>query len=96
VTTPLDKLPATLPEKPEGWKRRMEAHFSFEGGGAAMYSVLLPDLTPTPIGYQYDQRPGGLTGFSLPGRDGVMTWAELVIEWPLYLQRRREEEAQHG
>ncbi len=72
-----------LPEKPEGWKRRMLCHMNFgSDGGAATFEVIDADGKSTPIGYQYDTRKDGLTGYTLPNVEGVMTWAELRERWP--------------
>ena len=83
-TTP---LPAELPEQPVGFTRRMTMHLNFgEQGGAATFEVCDPDGQPMPFGYQYDtRRPHGQTGFTLPGREGVMRWDELRAYWPQYL-----------
>ncbi len=90
-------LPASLPAKPESWTRRMQLHMNFgREGGAATYSIHMPDGTRTPIAWQYDTRKGGRTGFLLPGADRVMTWAELVAEWPEYLKRTAPDPADSG
>lgn len=74
---------ANLPEKPEGWTRHLLLHMNFgEAGGAATYEIKDQDGNKTPIGYQYDTRKGGLTGFTLPGAEGVMPWAQLCAKWP--------------
>ena len=71
-----DKL--TLPEKPVGWTRRMNLHLNFGSeGGAATFDIFDPNGEKAPFGYQYDTRKGGLTGFTVPGVEGVMTWGEL-------------------
>lgn len=76
-------LPDSLPDKPEGWTRKMLLHMNFgKEGGAARFSIYDPDGTEMPFGYQYDTRKGGLTGFTAPGIDDVMTWAELRERWP--------------
>ena len=67
-----------LPEKPEGFTRRLVMHLNFgSAGGAATYSVHDRDGNPMPFGYQYDTRKEGLTGFTVPGVSSVMTWAQL-------------------
>lgn len=72
-----------LPESPAGWSRRMTLHLNYgSDGGAATFDIYDPDDKKTPIGYQYDTRKGGLTGFTLPGVEGVMTWPELRAKWP--------------
>ncbi len=75
-------LPAALPERPEGFTRKMTMHLNFGGdGGAATFDVFNPSGAKMPFGYQYDTRKGGLTGFVLPGREGVATWAEVRAAW---------------
>lgn len=87
----LKALPAELPEKPTGWTKHLLMHMNFgEAGGAASYDIKTPKGELTPIGYQYDTRLGGLTGFNLPDRKNVFTWAELRAEWPVW---RAEQEA---
>lgn len=82
-------LPSQLPEKPEGWSRRMDLHMNFgREGGAASYTVRNPEGELMPISYQYDTRKGGQTGFRLPKVEECMTWAELRIRWPLWLAER--------
>lgn len=72
-----------LPEKPEGWTRRMLCHMNFGGdGGAATFEIIDTGGNTTPIGYQYDTRKNGLTGYTLPNVEGVMTRAELRDRWP--------------
>lgn len=67
-----------LPEQPRGWTRRMALHLNFgSDGGGATFDVFTPSGKQAPFGYQYDTRKGGLTGFTVPGVDGVMSWAEL-------------------
>lgn len=67
-----------LPEKPEGWTRKMVMHLNFgSDGGSGIYDIFDPDGRKAPFGYQYDTRKNGLTGFTLAGVEGVMTWAEL-------------------
>lgn len=76
-----------LPEKPVGWTRHMVMHMNFgRAGGAATYSIRDEMAKETPISYQYDTRKGGLTGFSLPEVEGVMTWADLRARWPKWVK----------
>lgn len=49
-------IPAELPEKPEGWTRKMTLHMSFEDGGTACFCVIDPEGRETCIAYQYDTR----------------------------------------
>lgn len=82
--------PDELPEKPEGWTRHMVVHFNYGSkGGAAQYSIKDASGKKTPIGYQYDTRKGGLTGFTLPDVDGVLTWFQLREKWPEWLKTHR-------
>lgn len=79
----------TLPAKPVGWTRRMVMHMNFgRDGGAATYAVFDPDGNEADFAYQYDTRLGGRNGFTLAGVDGVLTWAQLVQEYPAYVARR--------
>lgn len=79
-------LPAELPETPAGWTKRMGMHLNFgEDGGAATYTIYNPDGEAMPIGYQYDTRKGGQTGFTHQACEGVMTWAELRERWPVLI-----------
>lgn len=77
-----------LPIKPDGWTRKMTMHMSFGDGGAAIYECFDPDGNRVDFGYQYDTRKDGLTGFTLPGIDGVMTWAELRAKWPEWIKAK--------
>lgn len=75
-----------LPETPKGWTRKMVFHLNYgDAGGAATFEVFDSNGDITPIGYQYDTRKGGLTGFTLPGCDGVLSWVELRARWPEWL-----------
>ncbi|MBL8474431.1 MAG: hypothetical protein JNM98_21765 [Rhodocyclaceae bacterium] len=72
-----------LPEKPEGWTKHLLMHMNFgDEGGAASFEIKDPKGNAAPFGYQYDTRRGGITGFTLPGVDGAMTWAQLRAKWP--------------
>ena len=69
---------ASLPEKPEGWTRKMLMHMNFgSDGGLGVYDVFDPEGRKAPFCYKYDTRKGGTTGFFCSNADGVMTWAEL-------------------
>jgi hypothetical protein len=84
---------AELPEKPNGWTKTLCMHMNFGSeGGAATYTVRNAEGEETPIGYQYDTRKGGQTGFSLPDSETLITWTELRAEWPKYLARTRSQE----
>lgn len=70
--------PVLLPERPEGWSRKMNLHMNFgPDGGMGVYDVFDPEGNKAPFGYQYDTRKGGLTGFFCEGVKGVLSWAEL-------------------
>lgn len=87
---PVSALPAELPEKPEGWTKHMQMHMNFgRDGGCASYTIKDERHLKMPIGYQYDTRKGGLTGFTLPDVDGVMSWNELRAAWPDWLKARK-------
>jgi len=89
MTTKRVGLPKELPASPEGWTRRMQMHLNFgEGGGAATFSILDDEGHAMPITYQYDTRKRGLTGFTLPNHEGVMTWEELRAAWPEWRKTR--------
>lgn len=74
-----DGLPEwVLPEKPEGWTRKMNLHMNFgSDGGMGVYDVFDPEGRKAPFVYQYDTRKGGQTGFFVADADGCMSWAEL-------------------
>lgn len=81
------ELPKELPEKPTGWTKHMSMHMNFgSDGGAASYTIKDETGADTPIGYQYDTRALGLTGFSLPGVKGVMSWSQLRAKWAEWLE----------
>lgn len=66
-----------LPEKPTGWTKRMELHMNFGSeGGAATYSIFDEKGRRTNVGYAYDTRKGGESGFYVNGSK-LMSWAEL-------------------
>jgi hypothetical protein len=82
-------LRAELPEKPTGWTRKMDLHLNFgERGGGATFSVFDESGNETEIRYQYDTTDGGLTGFTLPRVEEVMTWQELRARWPEWIKTR--------
>lgn len=87
--TPTADLPSELPEKPVGWTRKMQMHINFgSDGGVGTYTVHDPNGRKAEFGYQYDTRKGGLTGFTLPDVDGVLTWGELRAHWPEWIKTR--------
>jgi hypothetical protein len=87
-------LPDSLPEKPTGWTRQMLMHLNFGGaGGAASYEVKNQSGETMPIGYQYDTRKGGFSGFTLPGVKTCMSWDELREIWPRWIARARAKQA---
>ncbi len=80
-------LPEELPERPEGFTRKLNVHFNYGSkGDAAVYDVFSPTGKKMPFCYQYDTREGGLTGLSLPEVEGVFTWAEMREFWPKWLK----------
>lgn len=80
-------LPKTLPAKPTGWTKQFVMHLNFGSkGGAATYKIKDARGNEMPIGYQYDTRKEGLTGFTLPNIEQPMTWQELRKCWPDYLR----------
>ena len=63
----------------------MTMHLNFgRDGGAATFSIHDESGNLLPIGYQYDTRKGGFTGFTLPGVEGVMTWPALHARYPTW------------
>ena len=99
-------LPMELPEKPDGWARKMELHMNFgSAGGAAVYSITNPDGVTMPISYQYDTRKGKQremeTGFFIvdkkrPGGfygDVCATWPELRALWAKWMTERTQQGA---
>lgn len=82
--------PAPLPADPKGYTKRMKMHLNFgREGGAATYAIYDPDGDEMPITYQYDTRPGGITGFSLTGVEQVFaSWADLAAYWPTFVKAR--------
>ena len=86
-----------LPEKPTGWTRRMTLHMNYgSAGGAATFTIHDPEGNLAEFGYQYDTRPGGLTGFTLDGINAVMTWDQLRVAWPAWVAKRTGGAAQGG
>lgn len=84
--------PSELPAAPTGWTKVMAMHLNFgRGKGAASYRIFDAEGNELPLGYQYDTRPGGLTGFTLPGIEKPMTWAELRKAWPAWVKEHGEE-----
>ena len=84
-------LPKELPKEPSGWTKKMIIHMNFGAkGGSAAFEVCNPAGEVMPIGYQYDTRKGGQTGFSLPGIDPLMTWPELCEMWPTWLKKHEK------
>lgn len=90
------ECPQALPEKPQGWTKQLLMHMNFgEAGGAAIYEISDPDGNKAPFGYQYDTRKGGLTGFTLPDVEGVMTWAQLRAKWPEWVAAKSANDQAH-
>lgn len=84
--------PYELPEVPVGWTKHLAVHLNFgRGKGAAQYRIKDADGNELPLGFQYDTRPGGQRGFTLPGVEKVMTWAELREAWPAWVKEQTGE-----
>ena len=67
-----------LPKSAQGYTKTLDVHLNWGiDGGAAVYDVYDAKGRKMPFAYQYDTREGGLTGFSLPDVNGVLTWDEL-------------------
>ncbi len=77
------ELPEELPEKPEGWTQIMKFHMRIQGGGAATYSVHDPSGQEMPFWFAYNTAEK-VRGFGLPGKEGLMTWAQLRACWPAW------------
>jgi hypothetical protein len=89
-------LPAILPEVPTGWTKHLAMHLNFGSkGGAASYTIKDPAEKEMPIGYHYDTRKGGETGFSLPDVGPLMNWKQLREMWPTWLEKQKAK-AQRG
>jgi hypothetical protein len=66
-----------LPEIPAGWTKRLEMHLNYgKAGGAATYSVFDDMGRKTNIGYAYDTRGEGESGFFIHGSE-LMPWNQL-------------------
>lgn len=91
---PLEKTLAELPEKPEGWTRRMTLHLNLgRGAGSGTYAVLDPAGQAYPFAYCYRSTPKasrdrGWRGFLLPGvsadASNALTWEQLRAAWPAW------------
>jgi hypothetical protein len=86
-------LPAELPEKPVGWKKRMSMHMKLTGGGGmASYDMTDDKGELMPIGYGYcinrENPEQSGSGFFLHGAagDSYLSWVELRAAWPAYFQ----------
>lgn len=88
---PAFALVASLPEKPEGWTKRMVMHLNMgrRNGHSGVYQVIDAAGNETPIGYQYNTKDTRLCGFTLPGIDGPMTWGELRRAWPEWVAKTK-------
>lgn len=71
-----------LPERPDGWTRKMLVHLNYgPKGGAATYAIYDEQGRRTNVGYAYDTRkskgaPHGESGFFVNGSE-LMSWADL-------------------
>lgn len=66
-----------LPERPFGWTKKMLVHLNFgEAGGSATYETFDEKGRKTNIGYAYDTRGKGESGFFVNGSE-LMSWKEL-------------------
>lgn len=92
----VSNLPAELPEKPVGWKRRMLMHMNYGGKGhVAAFEITDAEGNIMPISFHYDTgRRGkneGVEGFALPDREGpLMTWTQLRAAWPAWFASQQE------
>ena len=82
-------LPATLPEVPAGWKKRMAMHLNFGRAKGGVYDILDPEGRVMPFAEVYrvrDKNPANnYAGYRLPGQDTIFTtWAALREAWPAY------------
>lgn len=89
--------PLALPERPQGWSKHLRAHLNFGGAGStATYMIRDDQDRRVPIGYQYDTREGGISGFTLAGIIQPMTWSELHDIWPHWLADFQESRREHA
>src|SRR5581483_1842913 len=81
-----------LPEIPTGWTKRLTMHMSFaRHRGMGQYIVFNEKGEEMPIGWQYDTRDDGETGFFIIGREKcspVVSWPVLRTIWPRFLEKR--------
>lgn len=77
-TTDATQQAINLPESPSGFHRELVVHTIFEDGNSTgVYTITDPKGQPAPFGYRFDTRKGGVTGFTVPGVEGAMTWERL-------------------
>lgn len=77
-----------LPETPKGWTKRLECHFNYgKAGGAATYSIFDDKGRRTNIGYAYDTRKGGESGFFVHGHE-LMSWQDLRARYADLMKER--------
>ena len=91
MNAPANVLPACmvereLPERPDGWTRRMTMHTKLSrGGGFGCYNIHDDKGISTPITYQYRTGKEGFSGFFLDEIAQPMNWGELRAVWPGWL-----------
>lgn len=85
---------AELPEEPTGWTKRMEMHLNYgRDGGAATYSIFDEQGRRTNIGYAYDTRGEGESGFFVNG-SGLMPWSELRTRYAELMKPKGSSESE--
>lgn len=87
MNAPLDSKfpPDALPEKLIGCTRKLLARMKFKNGTSGFFAIYDPQGRALPVGWQYDTRPLGVSGFTTPRSEGVLTWPELVKHWPEFI-----------
>ena len=68
-----------IPDKPEGWTRKMTLHLNFgEDGGRGEYTIMDDTGKVMPFMWFYDTRKGQKpNGFVHPECPDVMNWGQL-------------------
>lgn len=68
-----------IPEKPEGWTKKMTLHLNYgEDGGRGEYKIMDETGKEMPFGWVYDTRKEvNKQGYTHPDCADVMTWDQL-------------------
>lgn len=77
-TNEIPQQTLNLPETQNGYSREVVTHTTFKDGhSAGVYTIRDPEGRPMPFGFQFNTRKNGLTGFTVPGIESVMSWTQL-------------------